>query len=356
MSSAPGWFGWLGAAPGIGRSLADHWLLILVLTVAGVGLAFVLGLLIKYLRLAVNIFLDTPLPIAVKLQDYEPPDGEVVSFPSREGRSLRGMFIDRPRGLPDRGTIVFCHEFGSDMFSAGRYAWPLVKAGYTVFTFDFRGHGRSFVPSHYEPRHWPSHLEANDILAALAYVRGRRDTNERGVGILGVSRGASAAVCAAAVNADIRCLVLDGAFSTDYSIEQLIKRWAEIFARVNLAKAHHPDYGCRLIRALTLFYVGLKSRCRFPSTLKALAKLETVPALFISGGRDTYVRPEQTRALHKVKPGTKELWICPDAKHNQAVAIDPKTYARRVVAFFDHHLAQDAAGASDADEVRQVAG
>jgi len=287
------------------------------------------------------MFLDIPLPMTANLNDYSPPDGEIVSFPSRDGHLLRGMFVDRPPAVPDRGTIIFCHEFASDMLSAGRYARALVEAGYTVFTFDFRGHGQSSMPPHYEPRHWPSHHDVNDLLAAIAYVKTRRDIRRTGVGILGISRGASVAAIAAALSPAVRCLVLDGTFSTDYSIEELMKRWAEIFAE-RVGRSTHPDFVYRFFRAMTMFYVELKCRCRYPSTRRALAALRQVPALFIAGERDAYVRPEQTQTLYALKPGEKAIWICPDAKHNQAVAADPRTYAEKITSFFDRHLATPA--------------
>ncbi len=325
-----------GTGPGVP---AENWLLIAIVTVA-VAMAVVLLLyLAKYLRLAVNLFLETPLPVTANLHDYAPPEGEVLTFPSLEGRRLRGMFIERPPGTADRGTVLFCHEYGSDMLSAGRYACGLVEAGYTVFTFDFRGHGASFSPTHYEPRHWPSNYEVHDILAAVAYVNSQRNVEETGIGILGISRGASAALIAAALNDDIRCLVVDGAFSTDHSIDGLLKRWVQIFARVDLARAMRSMTAYRFFRALLMFYVELKCRCRFPSTQRSLAKLENAPILFIHGGRDAYVPPEQARALHEAKPGTKDIWMCPDAKHNQAVAADPEAYHAAVRAFFDKHLA-----------------
>jgi len=322
--------------------IAHHWPILLVIGIVTGLVIALLSMLARYLRLTVNMFLDIPLPMTANLNDYAPPAGEITSFPSRDGHTLRGMFIDRPAGVADRGTVIFCHEYASDMLSAGRYAMPLVQAGYTVFTFDFRGHGQSSMPPHYEPRHWPSHQEVNDVLAAVAYVKTRRDIRRTGVGIFGISRGASVAAIAAALNSAVRCLVLDGTFSTDYSIEELMRRWAEIFAE-RVGSATHPDFVYRFFRAMTLFYVELKCRCRYPSTRRALTALGSVPALFISGERDTYVRPEQTRTLYALKPGEKDIWICPDAKHNQAVAADPKTYADKITSFFDRHLAGETA-------------
>ncbi len=334
-------------SPGAGShsALAENWHVFAIVAAVLVGI-LILAYLAKYLRLAVNLFLDTPLPGTANLNDYTPPEGEIVTFPSLEGRSLCGMFITRPPGAPDRGTVIFCHEFGSDMTSAGRYASALVEDGYTVFTFDFRGHGRSFAPARFEPRYWPSNYEVHDILAAIAFVRSRRDVDTDGIGIVGISRGASAAVVAAALNANVRCLVVDSVFSTDHRIDGLVKRWVQIFAKVDLARADRSMTVYRLFRALTMFYVELKCRCRFPSARRALVKLDTVPILFIHGERDAYVPVEQTQVLYDVKPGPKEIWICPGAKHNQAVAVDPRTYHRNVTAFFKRHLSAEAADAS----------
>jgi pimeloyl-ACP methyl ester carboxylesterase len=321
-----------------GGWLANYWPL-LVVGILIAGAVVLISFLARYLRIAINLFLDTPLPVTANLTDFTPPEGEIVSFPSLEGRSLRGMFIDRRPGLPDKGAVIFCHEFASDMMSAGRYAWPLVQAGYTVFTFDFRGHGQSFTPPHFEPRHWPSNHDVNDVLAAIAFVESRRDTNGMGVGILGISRGASAAVVAAVINPSVRCMAVDGVFSTDFSIDELMKRWVQIFVRLDPGRADRTFMMYHGFRALTMFYAELKCRCRFPSTRRALTKLDSVPIFFIQGDRDAYVRPEQARAFHDMKPGDKDLWICPGAKHNQSVATDPKTYAAKTVAFFDRYLA-----------------
>jgi pimeloyl-ACP methyl ester carboxylesterase len=330
----------------------DHWLLLLLVGLAVTLLTFLVFVLVKYMRLGINMFLDTPLPMSTTPQNYAPPEGEIVSFPSLDGRSLRGMFIDRPPGLPDRGTVIFCHEFDSDMLSAGRYARALIDAGYTVFTFDFRGHGRSFTPPHYEPRHWPSNHEVHDVLAAIAYVAGRRDVSKTGLGLIGVSRGACAATMAAILTPVVRCLVVDGVFSTDLRIDQLMKRWVEIYSRIDIVSVDRTYLVYRFFRVLLMFYVELKCRCRFPSTCKALAKLESVPVLFISGERDTYVPPDETMAFFNMKPGPKEVWICPGAKHNQPVVTDPETYARKVASFFDRHLS--AAGGEAA--LQQAAG
>jgi fermentation-respiration switch protein FrsA (DUF1100 family) len=47
------------------------------------------------------------------------------------------------------------------------------------------------------------------------------------------------------------------------------------------------------------------------------------------------------RALFAHARQPKELWVVPDAKHNQAPQQAPDEYRRRVLAFFDRHLARE---------------
>jgi uncharacterized protein len=62
------------------------------------------------------------------------------------------------------------------------------------------------------------------------------------------------------------------------------------------------------------------------------------PLLMIHGGGDTYIKADMAKALFEYAKPPKELWIVPDAKHNQAPVIAPEEYRRRVVEFFEQHL------------------
>ncbi len=62
----------------------------------------------------------------------------------------------------------------------------------------------------------------------------------------------------------------------------------------------------------------------------------------IHGGADTYIKPEMARALFGYAGRPKELWLVEGAKHNQALHTAGDEYRRRVLEFFDNHLAQKA--------------
>jgi len=51
---------------------------------------FVVLLMTKYVRICINIFVDTPVPLSMGPLDFQPMHGEVVRFRSFDGTSLRG--------------------------------------------------------------------------------------------------------------------------------------------------------------------------------------------------------------------------------------------------------------------------
>jgi alpha-beta hydrolase superfamily lysophospholipase len=324
--------------------LRHNWAAVAIaLTCASLAL-FVVLVLAKYVRICLNIFVDTHPPLSMGPLDFQPLQGEVVRFRSFDGTSLRGMHLNTPNRRACKGTIVFCHEFHSDMYSCARYARPLIEAGFDVFTFDFRGHGDSSSSRRYHPLQWPSDKELDDVLGACAYVESALAGEGRptGIGLFGISRGAGAGLLAAASDPSIKAIVCDGAFSTRETLVALMKRWAYIFARVRLVYENHPDAFWRLLVWLLMRFAQPRLGCRFPSVRKALKEMQPRPILFIHGDKDSYIRTEQTRLLYEAAPSPKYLWVVEEARHNQSVVVEPRQYAARTIAFFRRHLAGEA--------------
>ncbi len=323
--------------------LTRHWALAAIAITCISLLTFVVLLLAKYVRICLNIFMDTPPPLSMGPLDFQPLSGEVVRFRGFDGTSLRGMFIRTPNQIVRKGTVVFCHEYGSDMHSCARYARPLIDAGFDVFTFDFRGHGESSCPGRYRPLQWPSDKDLGDVLGACAYVESTLISEGRStdIGVFGISRGAGAAILAASSNPNIKAIICDGAFSTETTLVALMKRWAYIFARVKLVYKNHPDAFWRFLLWLMMRFAQPKLACRFPSVRKALRDMQARPVFFIHGERDSYIRTDQTKILYAQAPCPKYLWIVEKAKHNQSVIIQPGQYARRTIAFFRRNLADE---------------
>jgi pimeloyl-ACP methyl ester carboxylesterase len=338
--------------------VTQNWAAVAIIGTCVSLLIFVVLVLARYVRISLNIFTDTPPPLSMGPRDFQIMQGEQVRFRSFDGTSLRGMWLRTPARPGRMGVVVFCHEFGSDMYSCARYARPLIEAGFDVFTFDFRGHGDSSCPRGYRLLQWPSDRELGDVLGACAHVEDvlLSAGEPARVGIFGISRGAGAALLAASSDPNIACLVCDGAFSTQETLVALMKRWASIFARVKLVYENHPDAFWRFLQWCMMRFAQPRLGRRFPSVRKAVAHMVSRPILFIHGEKDSYLRSDQAYILYAAAAEPKSLWIVPHAKHNQSVVVTPAEYAARTVGFFRKHLAGEAVGREDlaGEEARTV--
>ncbi|MFQ5807723.1 MAG: alpha/beta hydrolase [Phycisphaerae bacterium] len=323
------------------EALFRNWAIVAIVSTVATLVVVPALVLMKYVRISLNIMRTTRPPLSRSPLDFDRLVGEPVSFATYDGLRLCGMMIPANPRVPRRGLIVFAHEFCADMYSCARYCRPLQEAGYDVFAFDFRGHGQSDNDPDYSPRQWVSDREVADLRGAVAYVTEWLEQRgfARQIGLFGISRGACAGILAAAENPDIRVIVSDGAFSTDRTIEHFMKRWAYIFAKVRIVyENHHPAFW-RFLRWSMMHFARRQFRCAFPSVRKAIQRMTPRPTLFIHGEKDSYLPVEQSRLLYALAAQPKFLWVAPDARHNQAVAVHPELYTRLTVDFLDRHLA-----------------
>ena len=293
----------------------------------------------KYVKIMIHI-MDDRAVAENNHGDFYSLEGEELQFRAVDGHQLSGVVMHGEHGGHPKGMIVFAHEFGSDRSTCVRYAQPLLEHGYDVFAFDFRGHGSSPPEQGYRPRQWPSDRERADMLGAIAIIgtwleqRGR----SRDVGLFGISRGAGSAILASLGIDSVKAIVTDGVFSSDTTMEFLMRRFATIFAKIRIVAQHHPPLFWRFLRWLLFRECRRKFGCQFPSVRKAIVKLHRKPIFFIHGERDSYIPIAQSQALYNIAEGPKYLWIVAGAAHNRSIMVAPKEYGRRVTRFFDEHL------------------
>ncbi|HVS38743.1 MAG TPA: alpha/beta hydrolase [Gemmataceae bacterium] len=306
----------------------------------GVALVFLVRyweLRIRYMDILVRIFQEKPLFIVPRGQPV--PEAEDVRFPAADGATLAGCYL-RAAG-PRRGVILFGLEFGSNRWSCQPYCEHLLAAGYDVFAFETRGQGDSDCPPGYEPLQWVTQFEVNDAQAALTYLKNRPDADPCGVGFFGVSKGAGAGLLAAARDPYVRCFVTDGVFGVYTTLVPYMRQWFRIYNNRLLIQGLVPSWYYGLIGLAGLAKIERLRGCRFPHLEDALPRLAPRPLLMIHGGGDTYIKPEMARALCGCAREPRELWVVEGAKHNMALQTAGDEYRRRVLDFFNNHLAQD---------------
>jgi alpha-beta hydrolase superfamily lysophospholipase len=292
-------------------------------------------LLVHYLDYLVRIFEEQPLFIIPRGQPV--PDAEEVWFPALDGVRLHGCYL-RNTAPERRGVILFGLEFGSTCWACVPYCEDLLSNGFDVFSFEPRSQGESEHRPGYEPLQWVTDFEVDDVRAALRYLKSRSDAAD-GVGFFGISKGGSAGLLAAADDAYLRCFVTDGVFATYTTMVPYMRKWIAIYSERTWLHWILPDWYYGLVGRAGLRRIERERTCRFPHLERVVGRLVPRPWLMIHGGGDTYIKPEMAAALFDRAAQPKEFWIVPEAKHNQSLHAAGPEYRRRVLEFFQRHLA-----------------
>ncbi len=301
-----------------------------------VAVAAALAILLRgYLKIILDLFLN-------RSQIPGSPDpevriaGEPVNLETDDGVKLRGVFF--PGTGAEGRTVIFCHEYGSDMNSVAPYERFLRPAGLNVFAFDFRGHGQSGNANGYSPKQWLTQYEVADLEAAIRHVRGRADAEGGRIGLLGLSRGACSCICAASGGSHVKAVVAEGAFATAGLLIEGIKRWISVYAVLPFIHPWLPEPFFRWLSRISMRRAERMLKCRFVAVEDHLRRLSPTPLLMIQGGRDSYVTVEHARRLFEQAQDPKEFWVVAGARHNEGARVAAAEYERRVVEFFRKHL------------------
>jgi len=292
-----------------------------------------------YVRLILRVF-ETKPPFSVP--SFPPdPTAEQISFVTDDGLILRGS-IHRQIRQPPKGLILFCPELEGNHWSAPSYAGSLLDSGFDIIAFDFRGQGESDPQPGYAPLHWPTTFELKDVRAVLRYIQSRDDLNNLPLGVMGVSRGSTPALIAAAESSRIKAVCCEGAYSTDALMTHFVSRWAALYVP-QFVLPYLPTWHIRMTIILVRWTSQVIHKRNYIVLEKWLPKLKNQSVLFVAGGRDNYVHPDVGRELQKqIDSPNVQFWLVPTAKHNRARTVEPIEYDRRLRDFFDKTLGVEA--------------
>jgi dienelactone hydrolase len=127
-------------------------------------------------------------------------DGREVTLSSADGIQLAGTLFDaRLRPAPG---VVLVHMLGRSKDDWSDMGRRFQEAGLTALAIDLRGHGRSGGSATISP------AMAEDVRAAIAWLRSRPGVRPDAIGLAGASLGANLALTAAAAVPSLRALAL----------------------------------------------------------------------------------------------------------------------------------------------------
>lgn len=183
---------------------------------------------------------------------------EDVHFQAKDGTKLHGWFL-ASQVQPVKGTIVHFHGNAQNITTHFlNLAW-LVKQGFNIFIFDYRGYGKSEGKASQEGLY-------QDALAALK--KGKELHNNQGKFIVyGQSLGGIVSLRALADYPDLSkvdLIVMDSTFDSyrDIAFDKLTSRWflypVSPLALVAVSDAYAADDIFEKIKTPTLVIVGLK--------------------------------------------------------------------------------------------------
>jgi len=235
---------------------------------------------------------------------------EEVAFSTADGVKLSGWFL--PARGRARGTVIHFHGNAGNITAHFPLSCWLVREGYNVLVFDYRGYGRSGGRVTREGTILDGH-------AALDYLLARDDLDPQRIVAFGQSLGGAVAAVVAAERKEIRAVVLDSTFSSYRRIgslhlqRTLYFRWlADAIAWLGLSGGYDPiDY---------------------------VARISPRPLLVIASAEDRICFAESGRELFDAAAEPREFVLVPESDHLETVVENVDDVQQEILRLFERAL------------------
>ncbi len=245
---------------------------------------------------------------------------ENVYFKTEDKVQLKGWFI--PSEAYSNKTIILMHGWGMNRADILKNTYFLHDLGFNLLYFDFRALGESGGKTSSI-----GYLELKDVAAAVRFLKETRPQFCEKIGLYGLSMGGMVAICEAARNPEIACVVAEASY---YSFRRVVSRWAWVHHRV----PYFP-----LIPIILHYihkYLGVNPERYSPKY--NIPRISPRPVFIIHGRYDNLVPAAQAKLLFKKAGEPKEIWLVPGAKHNKCAEVGGFEYKQRLADFFRQHL------------------
>lgn len=212
-----------------------------------------------------------------------------IYFETPDGFTLHGWLL-KTTGM-SYGTILYLHGNAENISThVNNVSW-LVREGFNVFIFDYRGYGKS--------EGYPTiegvHIDAE---AALGWLVSLSDKTNGNIFIFGQSLGGAIAVYTVAntqYKKYVKALIIDSAFSSYRAIVR------------DKAKEFFITWPFRHILAVLV--------SDYYSPVKWIKKIDPVPVLIMHGKADPIVPAQHSIAIFENASTAKDLWITETKGH-----------------------------------------
>ena len=237
---------------------------------------------------------------------------EDVFFQSKDSTRLHGWFL--PSKKSPVGTVIHFHGNAQNLTAHSAFVDWLPEEGFNLFTFDYRGYGKSEGSPNRQGIY-------EDCIAAIEYIKTREDIDQEKIFILGQSLGGANAVTVLGKKRfpGTRAVVADSAFFSYRSIVQdkiggipllSLLRWP--LSYVVVSNKHSPD--------------------------SVIHKISPLPILLIHGTSDQVIPYHHSKWLFEKAKEPKYLWTIEGGKHTEAFTRFGVLYREKLIRFFKDSL------------------
>jgi pimeloyl-ACP methyl ester carboxylesterase len=223
-----------------------------------------------------------------------------VWIPVSGGGQLHGWWLPGERS--DGLTVLYLHGNAGNISSNLGKAVELRSLGAAVLAIDYRGYGQSSGPFPTEQRLY------DDAWAAYEFLQ-RQGVSPQQLVVYGHSLGGAIGIELARRVPDLAGLIVEGSFTSMGDMAAL--------------SAYNGWFPVR--RLLT-------------QQFDSMAKLPDlrVPTLYLHGLADASVPAAMSEALYAATLGPKDLWLVPNADHNDLTTWVPEEFVPRLQQFLQH--------------------
>jgi fermentation-respiration switch protein FrsA (DUF1100 family) len=243
---------------------------------------------------------------------------EAVYFKSKDGTRLYGWFI--PAAGKAVGTVIYFYgNFGNLTYAFDQIKW-LPDEGFNVFTFDYRGYGRS------DGQPFRRGI-IDDSIAAINFVRTKPGIEKNSVYVFGQSLGGANAVAAIALDdyKDIQAIALEGTFCS-YREE----------ARDMMESTTREKVGNIPLLSWQVWLVSFFAVTNSFSPQNLIGRIAPIPILLVHGTFDQYVLYHHSDCLYNHANKPKYRLTIPDGQHLDTFTDNKRAnqYRTELIQFF----------------------